>query len=280
MTSNNSSIRLLMDIMKPTTTAAAVDGVCSLNCGAICNNGASPDQNSQASEVKREDTGNKERFPWDPSEECISRVEDRADTRCATPDYSEYARDCEESHQQGGCQQQQHLEHDLVEVNSEEAADAGCLFGEFGFRHFILDLFSSINPCRLRNLRDELRKAKESNDRIEWELKTQLLRIRQQREAMENKLRSEIDNEISQTEMLQGYLETEQSESDMRDDEQMIADAAQTISALATYKKEKLRSKPLVDTVSSTIGVSSSTVDCELESNNVISLDEILMAAE
>eukprot|EP00984_Skeletonema_dohrnii_P038785 scaffold42458_cov155-Skeletonema_dohrnii-CCMP3373.AAC.1 len=282
MTNNNTSIGLLMEIVKPTTTAAAVDGVCNFNCGAICNNEANVDQNKVASEVKHDEPANKDIYPWDQSEERTSKLEDRVDHRddhdhSAKPDYSEYARDCAESHRQED-NQRQHSETDLVQVSSEDAAEEGCLFGEFGFGHFILDLFSSLNPCRLQNIKDELKKAKESNAKLEWELKTQLLRLRQEREAMESKLRSEIDNEISQREVLQSYLEAEEFESDLRDDEEVITETTQIINALQTHKKEKLRSKPLLSTMSSTIGVSSTA--SAPESHGVYSIDEIHVAAE
>jgi hypothetical protein len=130
----------------------------------------------------------------------------------------------------------------------------------------------------LQNIKEELKKAKESNAKLEWELKTQLLRLRQEREAMESKLRSEIDNEISQREVLQAYLEAEEFESDLRDDEEVITETTQIINALQIHKKEKLRSKPLLSTMSSTIGVSSTA--SAPESHGVYSIDEIHVAAE
>jgi len=275
----NTSIGLLMEIMKPTTTASAVQ-VCNFNCGAICNNDAYADQNHNAptSEFRNEEPADKDKYKWDQSEERTSRLEDQADNRedheqSAKPDYSEYARDCEES------LSRQHSEQDLVQVGSADVADEGCLFGEFGFGHFILDLFSSLNPCRLKNLKNELEKAKESNTKLEWELKTQLLRLRQEREAIESKLRSEIEHEISQVEALHAYLdEQQQLENDLRHDLQ-ISETAEIINASETHKKEKLRSKPLVTTVSSTIGVSSSTAH-SAESNVLFSLDWADVAAE
>ncbi len=274
-----------MDIIKPTTTAAAVDGdgVCNFNCGAVCSNEVNADQNKQASEAGKNEPANKDPYPWEVSEERTSRLEDRADNRddhehSAKPDYSEYARECAESHRQED-NQRQHSELDLVQVSSDDAAEQGCLFGEFGFGHFILDLCSSLNPFHLKNLKDELKKAKESNTKLEWELKTQLLRLRQQREAMESKLRSEIDTEITRTEILQEYLAAEQFESDLRDDDQVINETTQIINALQTHKKEQLRSKALVTSVSSTIGVSS-TAESVPESNILYSVDEIHVAAE
>ena len=282
MTNSNTSIGLLMEIVKPTTaTAAAVDGVCGFNCGTIC---SEKDQSRPRSEVVgNNDVANKEIYPWDKSEECTSRLEDREDNRddhdhSAKPDYSEYARDCEESHRQED-NEVYPSELDLVQVSSDDAAKEGCLFGEFGFGHFVLDLFSSLNPCRLKNLKDELKKAKESNAELEWELKTQLVRLRQQREAMESKLRREIDKEITKTKALQEYLRAEQLQSEPRDDEQVITDTAQTINTLQTQKKEKLPLKPLVTKVSSTIGVSS-TISSAPEPNVMYSLDELHVAAE
>ena len=263
----NTSIGLLMEIVKPTTTAAAVDGVCNFNCGAVCNNDANTDNDTLASEVSHEERPKKDnRDDHDQS---------------AKPDYSEYARDCVESQRQEGSQLQ-YSEHDFVQVSSADVEDKGCLFGEFGFGHFVLDLFSSLNPCRLKNLKNELEKAKESNAKLEWELKTQLLRIRQEREAIESKLRSEIDHEISQAEVLHAFLEAEEEEqkleTDLRDDQQ-ITETAQIIHALEAHKKEKLRSKPLVLSMSSTIGVSSSTAD-SAESNIAFSLNNTHVAAE
>ncbi len=278
MTNNNSSIGLLIDIVKPTaTTAAAVDGVCNFNCGggAVCSNEVNSDQNKRASEAGQE-PATKELYPWEDSEEVDNRDDHE---HSAKPDYSEYARECAESYRQEENQRQQQPDLDLVQVSSDDAAEQGCLFGEFGFGHFILDLCSSLNPFHLKNLRQELEKAKESNTKLEWELKTQLVRLRQQREAMESKLRSEIDNEITQTEILREFLELEQFEDDLRDDDKVSSETTQIINALRTSKKEKLRSKALLTTVSSTIGVSS-TAESVPETNVLYSLDEIQVAAE
>ena len=277
-----------MEIVKPTAaTAVVADQVCNFNCGdAAC---CEEDQNRRASGVVvgKDDVANKEMYAWDKSEECTSRLEDQADNRddrdhSAKPDYSEYARDCEESHRQED-NEPLPSELDLVQVSSDDAAKEGCLFGEFGFGHFVSDLFSSLNPCRLKNLKAELKKAKESNAELEWELKTQLLRLRQQREAMESKLRKEIDKEISQTKALQEHLEAEQLESEARDDDQVITDdEAQRINVPQIQKKEKLRSKSLVTTVSSTIGVSSTAESSSAarESNVVLSIDDLHVTAE
>jgi len=275
---DNTSIGLLMEIVKPTTTAAAVK-VCNFNCGAVCNNDACADQNQNtALDCREEDPTNiKDIYRWDQSEERTSKLEDQTENhedhdQSAKPNYSEYARDCEKS------LSRQPSEHDLVHVSSADIAEEGCLFGEFGFGHFILDLFSSLNPFRWKNLKNELARAKESNTKLEWELKTQLLRLRQEREAMESKLRSEIDHEISQMEALQAYLdEQQQLENDLRHVQQ-VSETTEIINALETHKKETLRSKPLTETVSSTIGVSSSADSAEL--NVVFSLDRAPVAAE
>lgn len=265
-----------MDIVKPTTTtAAAVDGVCNLNCGAVCSNEVKSDQNKRSSEAGQDEPANKDLYPWEVSDEADNRDDHE---HSAKPDYSEYARECAESYRQEENQRQQ-TDYDLVQVSSDDAAEQGCLFGEFGFGHFILDLCSSLNPFHLKNLKNELMKAKESNTKLEWELKTQLVRLRQQREAMETKLRSEIDNEITQTEILREILELEEFESDLRDGDQVSTETTQIIHALRAHKREKLRSKALLTTVSSTIGVSS-TAESVPESNALYSLDEIQVAAE
>lgn len=280
----STNIGLLLEIVRPTSGAAAVDN---FNCGSICNvnddeqvNDANHQSSTPANTPAKSEVvtrhnikpgKNAEMYAWDASETDISEGDssDRRDDQerqssAAHPDYSEYARDCEGSNQR----QDPDPEDSFVkEVNSVDVEDEGCLYGEFGFGQFIGDLFSSLNPIRLVNIRDELKKAKESNAKLEWELKTQLLRLRQEREAMESKLRNEIDNEILQTEALQSYFEALQEDDQASIEE--VAPSTQTstpISDIPTNKpkvqqKERHQSKDVVKPVSSTIGVLSSTTD-------------------
>jgi len=275
----STNIGLLLEIVKPTSGAAAVDN---FNCGGICNvkddQVDDADHHSSTSVAKSEvvtrhndKPGTKaEMYAWDVSSENDRSKEATSDRRddqerqssAAHPDYSGYARDCE-----GSNQRQDPEENSFIkEVNSADVEDEGCLFGEFGFGQFIGDLFSSLNPFRLVNLRDELKKAKESNAKLEWELKTQLLRLRQEREAMESKLRHEIDNEISQTEALHSYFDALQEDDQASTEEAAPTQTSTPISDIPTNKpkkhqKERHQSKDVVKPVSSTIGVLSSTTD-------------------
>lgn len=279
----STNIGLLLEIVKPTSGAAAVDN---FNCGGICNvkddQVDDADHHSSTSVAKSEvvtrhndKPGTKaEMYAWDVSSENDRSKEDSSERRddqerqssAAHPDYSEYARDCE-----GSNQRQDPEENSFIkEVNSADVEDEGCLFGEFGFGQFIGDLFSSLNPFRLVNLRDELKKAKESNAKLEWELKTQLLRLRQEREAMESKLRHEIDNEISQTEALHSYFEALQEDDQASTEEAAPTQTSTPISDIPTntpkkHQKERHPSKDVVKPVSSTIGVLSSTTDSTVD---------------
>jgi len=283
----STNIRLLLEIVKPTSGAAAVDN---FNCGGICNVNddqvVDDDADHQSSTPAKSDVvtrhndkppvTNAEMYAWDVSENDRSE-EDGSDRRddqeqqssAAHPDYSEYARDCEGSNQR---QDPDPEENSFVkEVNSADVEDEGCLFGEFGFGQFIGDLFSSLNPIRLVNLRDELKRAKESNAKLEWELKTQLLRLRQEREAMESKLRHEIDNEILQTEALHSYFEALQEDDQASTEEAAPTQTTSTpISDIPTntpkkQQKERHQSKDVVKPVSSTICVLSSTTDSTVD---------------
>lgn len=256
MSRATSSFGFLMEILKPTTTAAAVDPVCQFNCncGGVCKEAIADTNEPSTAEITDEKRAGKDKYPWeDETEERTSTPKDREDYRddqeqsSAHPNYSEYSRNCDEC-------KRQHSEPEVVKVCSadvEEGAE-GCLFGEFGFGEYILGLFSSFNPARLMNLRNELEKTKESNEKLEWELKTQLIKLRQEREAIERKLLSDIDNEVLQTEFL-AYLEAS-----LRVDKP-TTEYTKPFAKPEAHKNENQKSKPLVKPVSSTIGVSSST---------------------